>query len=479
MSVRTGSQRRSPQGGVAILLLLAGCHAAPRADAALLQPRSCWYGVYIDGHKVGCSHSEAGIVAAAGGTVYRRRSRLQMQARAQGQPYVVVTSGEEDYATTSPWLLLRLVATRTQQGSTTTTTAVRHGDRLLVSQRDALGERTHGMPAADFGLRDTLAEALWLATDPPIGAQLAIRSLDTDGLRLSSTTTTLLGRGGMALGAVTVRGFEVERTGASDGSIERDLLGEDGSSLRWQLGSLELRREDREVAMQGQVAVDLARLGTVPADRALGDPRLVRGLEVRIEGAAPGSFADGPGQRVRDDDGVLTLRTDPDLAMPADAREQRRQSAETMRFPCRDRAVVALAQQAVGDAATDPARVRRVCAFVADYIADDAVDCDHASVGEVMQSRRGDCSDHALLCATLLRALGLPARTVAGLVYTGDAQQAFAPHEWCEVVLDGRWLAIDPMWNEVPVNGTHLRLSPTATASPPAGGFTIHVVAQH
>jgi hypothetical protein len=46
------------------------------------------------------------------------------------------------------------------------------------------------------------------------------------------------------------------------------------------------------------------------------------------------------------------------------------------------------------------------------------------------------------------------------------------------VVIGGQWLAVDPMWNEVPANGTHLRLAPTAAASPPAGGFAIFVLAQ-
>jgi hypothetical protein len=44
-----------------------------------------------------------------------------------------------------------------------------------------------------------------------------------------------------------------------------------------------------------------------------------------------------------------------------------------------------------------------------------------------------------------------------GLMYMGDQVQAFGPHAWAEVVLDGRWVPVDPAWKETEVDAAHIR----------------------
>lgn len=451
--------------------------ALPPADRSLLQPRSCCYGVYVDGHKVGfAGHDTELQVDAAGEAVLHRGSRLSMWMLEGDRRVAIATAGDEDYEAAPPFGLRRMRLTRQQGDEVTTTMVERDGGEFAIVQEGAGAPQRRRMPALGFGLRDTLAEAQWLLGDPEPGARLHVRTLDTDQLAVLVTTTTLLAKGTTAGGE---RWFDVERTGASDGSVERDRLAADGSSLLWQLGSLQLRRESCDTAASGVAAVDFGQLGSVPVATPLGDPRRIAGLELLLQGPAAAAFADAPGQRAEAADGGeggVRLRTEAGLAVTADADEQARCRRATLRLPADDPQLRALADKAIAGAADDGERVRRLCAFVASFVADDAVVCDHATVARVVQSRRGDCSDHALLLATLLRAAGLPARTVAGLVYAGDAAAAFTPHEWCEVVVDGSWLAVDPMWNEVPADATHLRLSASAAASPPQGGLQITVL---
>jgi transglutaminase-like putative cysteine protease len=42
--------------------------------------------------------------------------------------------------------------------------------------------------------------------------------------------------------------------------------------------------------------------------------------------------------------------------------------------------------------------------------------------------------------------------------FGGAPLGAFANHAWVEVVLDGRWVAMDPTWNQTQVDATHIRL---------------------
>lgn len=73
---------------------------------------------------------------------------------------------------------------------------------------------------------------------------------------------------------------------------------------------------------------------------------------------------------------------------------------------------------------------------------------------EVLHSRVGDCNEHTILFAGLARAVGLPTKVVAGLVYV---RRNFYYHAWPEIYL-GQWVAIDPTLNQFPADVTHVRL---------------------
>ncbi len=75
------------------------------------------------------------------------------------------------------------------------------------------------------------------------------------------------------------------------------------------------------------------------------------------------------------------------------------------------------------------------------------------SAVQVLEARRGDCNEHTVLYVALARSLGLPARTAAGLVYL---RGHFYYHAWPEVWL-GRWVAVDPTFDQFPADASHLR----------------------
>jgi hypothetical protein len=75
------------------------------------------------------------------------------------------------------------------------------------------------------------------------------------------------------------------------------------------------------------------------------------------------------------------------------------------------------------------------------------------SARQVLEAGRGDCNEHTVLYVALARAVGLPARTAAGLVYVRDR---FYYHAWPEVWLD-RWVPVDPTLGQTPADASHLR----------------------
>jgi len=72
---------------------------------------------------------------------------------------------------------------------------------------------------------------------------------------------------------------------------------------------------------------------------------------------------------------------------------------------------------------------------------------------ETLNSKKGDCNEHAVLFTALARAAGIPARVAAGVVYMDSA---FYYHAWSEVWL-GHWIALDPVLNQFPADATHIK----------------------
>ncbi len=76
------------------------------------------------------------------------------------------------------------------------------------------------------------------------------------------------------------------------------------------------------------------------------------------------------------------------------------------------------------------------------------------SAVEVLETKTGDCNEHATLLTALLRAAGIPARISVGLVYT---REKFFYHAWVEAYT-GEWITMDPTFNQMPADVTHISL---------------------
>ena len=69
------------------------------------------------------------------------------------------------------------------------------------------------------------------------------------------------------------------------------------------------------------------------------------------------------------------------------------------------------------------------------------------SASDTVRSRSGDCTEHAVLLTAALRAQGIPARVVNGLIWVrnvpGGRSSAFLWHMWTQAYYDGKWWDLD------------------------------------
>jgi transglutaminase-like putative cysteine protease len=126
--------------------------------------------------------------------------------------------------------------------------------------------------------------------------------------------------------------------------------------------------------------------------------------------------------------------------------------------------IVALAKKVAGSEKDAYATAKKIVAWVgANMTKDYGASSDRAS--DILQTMKGDCTEHALLAVSMLRALGIPARRVDGVVYlkNEDGKPALYWHEWVEAYV-GEWTQLDPTFNQMVADATHFAVGEESNA---------------
>ncbi|MBX3374360.1 MAG: transglutaminase domain-containing protein [Phycisphaeraceae bacterium] len=181
-------------------------------------------------------------------------------------------------------------------------------------------------------------------------------------------------------------------------------------------------------------------------------------------------------QRVeRVDDALhVTIDLSTRAAAPATDLENRAYLDPSSMVDSSDPAIVEAARTAAPDpAAPAAARAEAMRRFVYGHVSAKDLDTAFATASETVRTGSGDCSEHAVLLAALLRAQGIPSRTATGLVYAdafAGSRQIFGWHMWTQALIDGVWVDLDATLRD-PMDATHVALGLTALddASPIAG----------
>ncbi|MBL8914976.1 MAG: transglutaminase domain-containing protein [Archangium sp.] len=94
----------------------------------------------------------------------------------------------------------------------------------------------------------------------------------------------------------------------------------------------------------------------------------------------------------------------------------------------------------------------------------------------VLAQMKGDCTEHSLLAVALMRAVGIPAKRVDGLVYlkNDDGVPALYWHEWVEAYV-GEWTQMDPTFGQNVAHPARLAVGEESSAeiTPLIGSMTV------
>lgn len=128
--------------------------------------------------------------------------------------------------------------------------------------------------------------------------------------------------------------------------------------------------------------------------------------------------------------------------------------APSERIQSTDPEIIAKSLEIVGANGTTLEKVAMLARFTAEWLKD-SID-DSGSALAALKMKSGNCQSHARLYTALARAAGIPTRFVTGLV--SQDGKGFLYHSWAESFIESQWLTVDPTFNQVPADPTHLAL---------------------
>ncbi|MEW4526607.1 transglutaminase family protein [Maioricimonas sp. JC845] len=479
------SFRRSGTILLACTMLTASHVAADSSSEA--DPDESWQVVYIGGKRIGYAYSSERTLNRNGETVILTDVLTQMTiTRFNGQLTMRVKQQiEED---NDGNLLKFTFEVENPPNSRTRTLGVVKGDQLHLTTSSG-GRTQESTQPWDRDVKSPAWQERTLREKPlKEGESRTFRTFDPQFNRVAEIRLTNEGTAETAMLDGKTRTLEHIRMTHSllPGFIVDSYTDEGGRTLKTEtnlLGTVTYEVSE-EVALE-EIAgdeLDLA-LETLVEVEKIERPFETASVTYRITvegGVQNDHFPEGPTQQrnpISDDVVELTVTSirpgAGDGNAPASPTPGPDYLDSTRFLECKDPKIVELAAEGAASEGTDAEVAIALEKFVHQKIRTKDFSTALATASEVARSLEGDCTEHAVLLAALLRARGIPSRVAIGLVYA-PRHSGFAGHMWTEAFLDGRWVPLDATLGRGGIAATHIKMSDSSLAGDsavPVGAF--------
>jgi hypothetical protein len=423
----------------------------PAATPSVSTADDTWMGVYMRGEKVGYSHSR--MIPTADGYRLVETSVLRLSVLNEVQTVRIAID-----ASTAPDFAVQSFAFTLDSGLGPLAV---HGTVADAALHLRIGD---GADASEQSI--PLSEPLYLPTSARArltgdalapGRSVTLSVFDPSAMQHQPLEMHVLAREPLSLDGTTVDAWKVrERFRGTETLVWLDA---DGHTLREE-GPMDMvvQREDANHAVAagwGADAFDLMGAIAVPVRVPIHDPRHSTRLIARVDGTGDLQVPNDARQSLRD--GILHIELEPATSTyPLPYRDGEWQAdLQATPFLQVDHPRIRAMATAILAGETDS---RRAAERLRDWVYQELDKRPVASIPnavQVLETRAGDCNEHAVLFAALARAAGLPARVEAGVVY---ANGAFLYHAWDAVWLGAGWVTVDPTFDQMPADATHVKL---------------------
>lgn len=450
---------------------------APTVSAPdLLPDYDRWYSVELMGGKAGWMHSQQ---QRKGETIVTR-TKMQF-TMGRGGAGIEITMASEFVET----LTGKPISMRSQQklgaSPVDTTWTFKDGTAEVVTKQGGRATtETKPMPDGEW-VTPAVAEREMLARFKAGEKTISASTLAAEtGLEVITQTRT-----GFEPVTLTIEGKPVEAikttvtTDAMGGVASTEWLDKSGELIKSEtnLGGIAVimtRSSKGEAQAEGDgFAPEIMVKTFVKPDKPIKDPRTsTRAVYVlSVEGEDMPELPSAAAQKVEPlSPTSARVTVDASRPQPAPAEDVKNAVflASSSAADLTDDKITALTAKALKDAPADKAqRAELLRRAVYEHISDKNLGTAMATASEVVRTRSGDCSEHGVLLAALLRADKIPSRVATGLIYADSfagSREIFGYHMWAQALLDGpegpRWVDLDGTFPPVMTfDATHISIA--------------------
>ena len=442
---------------VTCVLLPAIAYGADVAHTDTLGGR--WYVVQLGGHRAGWAH-EAQSEAGDGTTTSTSELNISIERMGRTITIAVRTTFEE----TADGLPIRMSSVQDMAIMTVLDEYVFDRDHVTHTSTQA-GRTTKRIEPTPDGKWMTPAKAAdYVEMKMEAGAnKIMYTTLDpSSGLKPVTNTIEIVGPTKIEVVGKTVPAIEWKVSqSVMPGITSREFVDAEGRTLKsvFSFGGIEMvmLEADKEFALSKVEAPELMAQTLVTPSRPIEHARKLRRAEYVLsipEGDSIASLNTGGAQHVeRIDDRHIRVVVDLDTVQRASEQSisDARYLDSSTNADGEDPKIVEIVEQALDGAGDEPrAQAEALRRFVHGYIEEKSLGVGFATASEVCRTQEGDCSEHGVLLAAMLRTAGIPSRVVSGVIYVdrfAGAEGVFGYHMWTQALLevDGakRWVDFD------------------------------------
>ncbi len=444
-----------------------GCLIAA-APAAEPRPTEHWYVVKLQNQPSGWSMTR--LSPAADRIV--TESRMHIALRRSGIPMEI--SLDSQFVETPDGRPVTAVVTQRMGTATPTRREYRFADdAVLMKTITSSGEQTATLPPVEDDWLAPEATRRYIAERLAQGAKrIRYTTIDiTSGLQPQIIDATVEGEQIIEVFGKRVPAIkQTVKVSSLGNSTATEYVDRRGTTLKTHLNmgmfTLELVLADEQLAKTQTSAPELLDQTFVTPSQPIGDPRRLRRARYTLilrNDDLP-DLPDTAVQHVQRLD-ARSVRVDVDLDEPAEANGEAPKITASAMIDPTDQAVVDLKDRALRGAPRDATRrAEMMRQFVHRHIRAKDMSVGMATASETARTATGDCTEHAVLLAAMLRADDIAAQTVSGLIYVErgamGAANVFGYHMWTQAWIDGRWVDLDAtLGPETPYDAAHIALS--------------------
>lgn len=419
-----------------------------------------WFGLYLNQNKVGYMYQKV-MITDDGNLLLTEEGTFKINMSGVKQDMKI--SSARTYSNSG-----NLISVKYEMSDAISTTEFLASivDGQLKLTKTIAGQTTEKiLPPPKETVKDALKFQCWMREKPELNAELVsfyFEPLYEQELTCISTVENIEER--FFNGAPTkvykiktkINIINLEQTSyvTESGLVLEDIAGE----------IFTMRLEPKEVAKDVTYSNDVLVSNAAIVDKPIPNPRTRESLKLIIRGPLKEShlFCDDRQQLVAENDYFLftakriDVNTIPKISYPIQEEEVKRWSEPSSFIQSDHPEMKNKAKEIVGDIKDTWEAVQKLCNWVNSNMRT-TYSAQLTNSLDVLRHLEGDCTEHSILFVGLARALGIPAREVAGLVYVDYPKPGFYFHQWAKVWI-GKWIDIDPTFGQTTVDVTHIKI---------------------